>query len=119
MADSETTRAEQPGGITAGVHLNETMLRSEVAFWQEMIGCRSDAMPADAVERMHQALALAESRLIRLYQDFSDSSSPKVLQLDQARRKRNEQGTRFTRDDRKPARAGNMARVAGHDSHGN
>lgn len=87
MAVSETTRAEQAGETSTGAQLNETLLRSEITFWQEMIGCRSDAMPAYAVERMHQALELAESRLLTLYEDHPHPLSHNVYQLDQARRK--------------------------------
>jgi hypothetical protein len=39
------------------------LLRSEIAFWQEMIETRCNDMPPDAVERMRFALALARKRL--------------------------------------------------------
>ena len=87
MAVSETTRAEQAGETSPGAHMNETLLRSEITFWQEMIACRSDAMPAYAVERMHHALELAESHLLTLYKDYPHPLSQNVYQLDQARRK--------------------------------
>ena len=46
---------------------SEFELRSEVAFWRELIRDSGEALPADSVERMQQALALAESRLRQLY----------------------------------------------------
>ena len=49
--------------------INAALLRSEIGFWQEMINS-SDKPPAPvALERMEQALALAESRLKSLFRN--------------------------------------------------
>jgi hypothetical protein len=46
---------------------SEFVLRSEVAFWRELIRDSGEAVPPASLERMQQALALAESRLRQLY----------------------------------------------------
>jgi len=91
MAEPEISMTAEPETFRSGPRLNETVLRSEIAFWQEMIGSTADGLPPEAFERMHQALALAEKRLSLLYQAHSRDPVPNVYQLDQARRKRHEQ----------------------------
>jgi hypothetical protein len=47
--------------------LNADLLRSEIQFWQGMIeSLDDDKCSRESVERMHQALALAEYRLASL-----------------------------------------------------
>lgn len=46
---------------------SEALLRSEIAFWQEMIQSCDAGHPAESLERMNQALGLAEYRLLQLY----------------------------------------------------
>ena len=46
--------------------INEALLRSEIGFWQEMIGTSNESTTDEALERMKQALALAQSRLTGL-----------------------------------------------------
>ncbi len=41
----------------------ETLLRYEVGFWRDLLNTESGALPPESVERMRQALALAERRL--------------------------------------------------------
>ena len=50
---------------------SEFELRSEVAFWRELIRDSGEALPPESVERMLQALALAESRLRQLYVEYA------------------------------------------------
>jgi hypothetical protein len=50
-----------------------------------MIRARSDALPAEAVERMHHALALAEYRLVALYGRRFEDSASQVIDLAAAR----------------------------------
>lgn len=45
----------------------EFLLRTEVAFWRDLVESCGDAVPPESIERMQQALALAESRLLQLY----------------------------------------------------
>ena len=61
-------RDKKPTGTIRGGHDDaEILLRAEVAFWREIIGsCDADYPPA-SLERMQQALALAEYRLMRCY----------------------------------------------------
>ena len=42
---------------------NETLLRSEIGFWKELILSSNQSATSTAMERMGQALALAECRL--------------------------------------------------------
>ena len=46
---------------------SEALLKSEIAFWREMIQSCDAGYPADSLERMNQALGLAEYRLLQLY----------------------------------------------------
>ena len=51
----------------------ETLLRYEIGFWRELLSIEDSTAPTESVERMRQALALAERRL----QDwYADSSGP-------------------------------------------
>ena len=86
MAESEISISGGSASTQAGPNINETVLRSEIAFWQEMIGSSSNALPPEAVERMHQALALAEKRLSCLYEMRVSAHTSNVFHLDQARR---------------------------------
>jgi hypothetical protein len=54
-----------PAGLQCAA--GETLLRSEIMFWRELLASCDDAQPPEAVDRMRQALALAEFRLLRLY----------------------------------------------------
>jgi len=53
------------GQTATGVRLgiSEALLRSEIGFWREMIESCQKTEPPDSIERMHYALALAESKL--------------------------------------------------------
>ena len=46
---------------------SELLLRSEVAFWRDLVASSGDTLPPESFERMQQALALAERRLLQLY----------------------------------------------------
>jgi len=47
--------------------LNESLLRSEIRFWRELIESFGEVpWPRESTERMRQALALAEYRLAEL-----------------------------------------------------
>ena len=46
--------------------LNEALLRSEISFWKELINTCDSSQPIDSLERMRQALALAELHLSTL-----------------------------------------------------
>lgn len=59
--------------------LNETMLRSEVLFWQELIESSSDDLPPESVERMEQALELARSRLSTLFDRYQSAGDVRDL----------------------------------------
>jgi hypothetical protein len=45
---------------------SEALLRAEINFWRELLGESEGALPADSIERMRQALALAEHRFLHL-----------------------------------------------------
>jgi len=44
----------------------EFLLRAEIGFWREMLEVADCTVPAESIERMQQALALAECRLLQL-----------------------------------------------------
>lgn len=54
---------------------NEVLLRSEIYFWKDMISACDPEHPLESLERMQQALALAESRLATLFRDYQDAYS--------------------------------------------
>ena len=68
---------------TNGIY--EALLRSEICFWKGMIAGRDPAHPLDSLhsldslERMQQALALAESRLVTLLRDNPHACSAEKL----------------------------------------
>jgi len=50
--------------------LNEALLRSEISFWKELIHTCDTSQAPDSLERMQQALALAELHLSTLPSNF-------------------------------------------------
>lgn len=60
-----TDRQELPPWMQ--VARSEFVLRSEVAFWRELVRDSGEAVPPESLERMRQALALAERCLRQLY----------------------------------------------------
>lgn len=55
----------RPVGCVPG----EEMLRAEIGFWREMLESCDTNAPAESIERMQQALALAERRFFQLLGD--------------------------------------------------
>jgi len=47
---------------------NDAALRVEILFWQELIESSGPAQPRESVERMLQALALAELKLRKIHE---------------------------------------------------
>jgi len=66
-------------GVERGI--TEALLRTEIGFWSDMIVSCRETEPAESIERMQHALALAELRLERLCQNRSSN----VFQIDTAR----------------------------------
>jgi hypothetical protein len=85
MGNGRSANLQSTEEETGDLHPNEAALRSEVGFWREMIRARSDALPAEAVERMRHALALAEYRLVSLYGRRLEDSASQVIDLAAAR----------------------------------
>lgn len=52
---------------------SEILLRTEVGFWRDLLQAADRTLPAESIERMQQALALAERRLLQL---FGNRSGP-------------------------------------------
>ena len=59
---------EQGAGATDVRHA--ACLREEISFWQGMLAAANARVPAESVERMSFALALAEFRLRQLEGDW-------------------------------------------------
>lgn len=53
----------------------ECQLLAEIEFWREMIEHEKDTVSAAGLERMRQALALAERKLLMLEPDWADRES--------------------------------------------
>jgi hypothetical protein len=60
----------------------EALLYSEIEFWQEVIATCPVTQSSECIERMHQALVFAESRLEKLQAGFqaTDSPAPAITQ---------------------------------------
>lgn len=87
MANRQPANLPSPGEESAGLHFSEIALRSEVAFWREMISARSDALPREAGERMRQALALAEWRLAEHYERRPGGDVSQLIDFAQAKKR--------------------------------
>jgi len=44
----------------------EALLRAEIGFWRDLLSESRDSLPSESVERIRQALALAEHRYLQL-----------------------------------------------------
>ena len=86
--------SEQPQPVGTEYGINEALLRSEIGFWRELIDSSNSSQPAASIERMQQALALAESRLACLFETYRQTGraglkpSSNVYHLEERRRKR-------------------------------
>jgi hypothetical protein len=65
--DNETSADERSQHASAGSC--EVMLRAEIGFWRELLSSCDQTEPPENVERMQQALALAELRFLQLQRD--------------------------------------------------
>jgi len=70
MEETMKNPIEKPSAPSADaatpVRYNDVLLRAEVAFWRDMLASETDSLPGESIERIRQALALAESRLLCL-----------------------------------------------------
>ena len=64
---------ENHGGHSQGAGDSEALLRAEIGFWRELREESNESMPAASIERMRQALALAELRFLRLSRETAPS----------------------------------------------
>ena len=69
---------------------SETLLRAEVAFWQEMIDACGEEVPVESRERMKFALQLAERRLQHVFwqQNRRQQQAAKIYHLEEQRARR-------------------------------
>ena len=63
---SETIKPQDTRETFLDYEENVALLGMEIRFWQEMIEYREAGTPDESVERMQQALSLAQSRMHRL-----------------------------------------------------
>ena len=56
-------RGETENGGAGGC---EALLHAEVSFWRDLLGDCDGTLPPESIERMRQALALAEYRCLQL-----------------------------------------------------
>lgn len=91
MINSERTDDNE---APSGAAHNEAMLRSEIGFWRELIETSDGTEAPETLERMQQALALAERRLLKLFEAYQHAAGlekrrpSNVYFLDPARRSR-------------------------------
>ena len=60
-ADVDTTPARRREAQS------DILLRAEIGFWRDLLAAADHGVPAESIERMQQALALAEHRLLQLF----------------------------------------------------
>jgi hypothetical protein len=46
---------------------SDILLRVEIGFWRDLLAAADHSVAAESIERMQQALALAERRLLQLF----------------------------------------------------
>lgn len=85
MAESKNKACARPEPEHAQDQTSESLLRSEIDFWQEMIEARCEDLPDHAVERMHFALALAKKRLAEWTGAPRDEREARVVPIRPAR----------------------------------
>ena len=66
-ADVDTTPARRREAQS------DILLRAEIGFWRDLLAAADHGVPAESIERMRQALALAEHRLL---QSFGNQTIP-------------------------------------------
>lgn len=64
MSQAELTHTHHKAGAGTG-KVDLSLVKAEISFWQEMIKFRDASMTDESLERMQQALALAQTRLIQ------------------------------------------------------
>ncbi len=67
MNTSTNTKTERQTSPEPDCRKIESMIQAEIEFWKEIIATCPVTQSSECVERMHQALALAESRLANLH----------------------------------------------------
>ena len=67
--DNERSAGDGTNHADAGA--SETVLRAEIDFWRELLGDSNCSLPPESIERMRQALALAELRFLQLFSEPS------------------------------------------------
>ena len=88
MADTTHHACAMPELSEPAARCDTNLLRSEIEFWQEMIQASSGAMPAQAMERMQFALALARKRLAEHLGSPADAKPCRVVEIHRARREK-------------------------------
>ena len=69
MSKKGTSRfvGSEPTGAHAAGAGSEALLRAEISFWRELLNESQESLTPCSVERMRQALALAERRYLQLH----------------------------------------------------
>ncbi len=92
MIDTDDLSPERKDLQRSGPDTNEALLRSEIGFWREMIASSEGKQTPECIERMHHALALAESKLRQLFEVHQEATREEedcpsnVYRLDKTRR---------------------------------
>ena len=73
MIDTEDLETQKRALAGTEYGINEALLRSEIGFWREMIDSCGKTQPAASIERMQQAMALAESKLSMLFETYQQT----------------------------------------------
>ena len=78
MKYDDIEAAADGGAHALGAGTSEVLLRAEIGFWRELLNSCDRTVPADSIERMQQALALAEHRFLQSCRDRRavNASSP-------------------------------------------
>ena len=71
MQDQHDGAAAEGAGLRRHEAQGECLLRAEIGFWRELLEVADCTVPAESIERMQQALALAECRLLQLFGERS------------------------------------------------
>lgn len=92
MIETEDNEAQKQALAGTEYGINEALLQSEIEFWREMIDSCELIQTAESLERMSQAMALAETKLSNLFETYRKTGragarrSSNVYSLDDRRK---------------------------------
>lgn len=67
MIEEDKENSSDDARLVSDAGASEALLRAEISFWRDLLNSCDRYMPPESMERMQQALALAELRFLQLH----------------------------------------------------